>query len=756
MGNLMRLGLAAALLLGSFVIPGSPARAEAPISPEPYLNADGTLNLPEDFSGSLDLTGWDVMLDPLRGAVFAPAEAPAAATLGAWSSLGGPGTGLNGEVFSILVDGGTLYAGGNFTNAGGDPDADRIAKFEGGTWTSLGGAGTGLDSYVFALLMVGGTLYAGGRFTDAGGDADADRIAKFEGGAWSSLGGAGTGLNNTVYALLMDGGTLYAGGQFTDAGGDADADRIAKFEGGAWSSLGGAGTGLNNSVGRLLMDGGTLYAGGNFTNAGGDADADYIAKFEGGAWSSLDGAGTGLNNYVYSMALDGGTLYAGGVFTNAGGDADADYIAKFEGGAWSSLGGAGTELSAPPIALLMDGGTLYAGGGFTDAGGDTNADRIAKFEGGAWSSLGGAGTGLSDSVLALLMDSGTLYAGDYFSNAGGDADADRIAQYGLSDVTAPDVSSTTLALEITTELSSFDVVFSEDVNDPVGDSDADDVTNPDNYLLVEAGTNAAFDTLDCAGGVVADDTQVTVTGITYDNGTFTATVTLAAPLPNGTYRLHVCGTTSIVDLALNAINGGADVTVDFTVNIAAAGGGAAVTGGTGGVIAAAQMPATGFAPGVVTQLPAQPADRAYASTDLILSIPRLGVETAIVGVPQGPDGWDVTWLGQQAGYLYGTAFPTWAGNTVITAHVWDANNNPGPFANLADLQHGDTIEIAAFGQTYVYEVRTTDSLRPTDTRTAFAHSDYDILTLITCEGFDARTGEYAARRVVTAVLVEIR
>jgi LPXTG-site transpeptidase (sortase) family protein len=177
---------------------------------------------------------------------------------------------------------------------------------------------------------------------------------------------------------------------------------------------------------------------------------------------------------------------------------------------------------------------------------------------------------------------------------------------------------------------------------------------------------------------------------------------------------------------------------------------------TAGTTAAAQMPETGFAPGVVTQLPAQPAERAYASTDLVLAIPKLGLETAIVGVPQSADGWDVTWLGQQAGYLYGTAFPTWAGNTVITAHVWDANNNPGPFANLADLQHGDRIEIAAaFGQTYIYEVRASASLRPTDTR-AFASSDYDILTLITCEGFDARTGDYRFRRVVTAVLVEIR
>ena len=58
--------------------------------------------------------------------------------------MGGVGTDLNQEVNEIEFDSGILYAGGFFSDAGGDGNADLIAKYSGGTWSSLGGAGTGL------------------------------------------------------------------------------------------------------------------------------------------------------------------------------------------------------------------------------------------------------------------------------------------------------------------------------------------------------------------------------------------------------------------------------------------------------------------------------------------------------------------------------------------------------------------------------------------------------------------------------------
>ena len=137
-----------------------------------------------------------------------------------------------------------------------------------------------------------------------------------------------------------------------------------------------------------------------------------------------------------------------------------------------------------------------------------------------------------------------------------------------------------------------------------------------------------------------------------------------------------------------------------------------------------------------------------------LEINVLDLESPIVGVPLTARGWDVSWLGDQAGYLYGTAFPTWAGNTTITAHVWDADNNPGPFVDLHTLQHGDLVEINAWGQIYTYEVREVMQVRPDDLR-ALPQDDFDVLTLITCQGFDESSGEYGWRLAVRAVLFEI-
>jgi len=168
------------------------------------------------------------------------------------------------------------------------------------------------------------------------------------------------------------------------------------------------------------------------------------------------------------------------------------------------------------------------------------------------------------------------------------------------------------------------------------------------------------------------------------------------------------------------------------------------------------LPSTGFPMGQMTNIAIQPADKAYASyADLQLEIPKLAISTAIVGVPLSKDGWDVTWLGKDAGWLNGTAFPTWAGNSVITGHVWDAYNQPGIFYNLKTLRYGDQIKVHAFGQVHIYEVRQSKRLAPGNVSVALQHEEKAWLTLITCEDYRALFQMYKYRRVVRAVLVSV-
>ncbi|MCJ7548605.1 MAG: sortase, partial [Anaerolineae bacterium] len=297
---------------------------------------------------------------------------------------------------------------------------------------------------------------------------------------------------------------------------------------------------------------------------------------------------------------------------------------------------------------------------------------------------------------------------------------------------------------LNTRPSTLVVQFNEAVQSGGGPGTAD---SPANYLLLQPGPNGIFDTLvvdtsiicDPAHPVAGDDIKVDFLTITYSAADLTATLQVDpafTPLATGIYRLYLCGGASIDDLAGNPLNGGANSEVNFRVRIL--------------------LPETGFTPYQVTRIPEMPADRAYSASGLTLEIPRLGLKADILGVPNLDGSWETAWLGSDIGWLQGTAFPTWAGNSVLTGHVYDANGLPGPFVNLSQLKYGDRIIIQAWGQGYIYEVQGTAQVQPENTAAALGHEEYPWLTLITCRGYDEMTDSYRYRLVVKAVQVEIQ
>ena len=197
------------------------------------------------------------------------------------------------------------------------------------------------------------------------------------------------------------------------------------------------------------------------------------------------------------------------------------------------------------------------------------------------------------------------------------------------------------------------IEFNKDVKN---DSSSGAANNVANYLLVSEGANQTFDTKTCSGGFDANDQLIVINSASYSNnggsGPFIAALNInnGTPLSAGKYQLLICGTTSIEDLAGNKLNAGTtDSLLSFTVS-------SVLTRSSSDV--KTLLPLTGFPKGQVTVLPQQPADKTYASfSDLWLEIPKLTVSTPIVGVPLSVDGWDVSWLGKDAGWLNGTAFP---------------------------------------------------------------------------------------------------
>lgn len=133
---------------------------------------------------------------------------------------------LNGDVIALeVLSNGKLVAGGWFTNASGNADADYIAEFNGHQWLPLG---NGLNNPVSHLYQASSykvgnkyytpKLYASGYFTKAGGTTLTDKIAAYSGGVWHPLNIDLPGIA-PVYSILQGrDGSLYIGGDFNGTG----------------------------------------------------------------------------------------------------------------------------------------------------------------------------------------------------------------------------------------------------------------------------------------------------------------------------------------------------------------------------------------------------------------------------------------------------------------------------------------------------------------------------------------------------------
>ncbi|MDX6481135.1 MAG: hypothetical protein QOG85_1645 [Gaiellaceae bacterium] len=366
---------------------------------------------------------------------------------GGWDHLGNGGSSalpaLNGHVNALNTENpGVLYVGGSFTDAGGKPNADRLARWTGTTWSAVNGSAT-LNGRVDAIAYQAGKVYVGGEFTDVGGDTNRDFLAEWTGTSWTSpcIGPAANPITAQVAALQIVGNTLYVGGSFANGGGIPSADFLVACDlttGVASSTV--VGAGFNSGVGALTADGnGTLYAGGSFINLEGNVGEDHVAYLSGGSWHQM-GVAHAVDSIVRSLAAHGTNVYVGTDAVDIAGIGAADHIAKWDATslAFSAMGSnnAGTDGWFNSFAFLngmtTSGSLVFTAGSFQNANGVATADDIAYFDGTAWRPLGsdGAGNGpLNSNVIALAIFNGRLVAGGNFTNAGGDPLADVVASH---------------------------------------------------------------------------------------------------------------------------------------------------------------------------------------------------------------------------------------------------------------------------------------------------------------------------------------
>jgi hypothetical protein len=394
---------------------------------EDLLNPDGTLRPDGTFNGAVDISGWNVTLDPDNGPVFSPQ-----ALTYTWENLGTGVEGvLNGSVNAIAISGTDVFVGGSFTNAGGVPGANYIARWDGTQWHAVGGANA-ISGPVYDIALSGTDVYVGGFFFNAGGVPGANNIARWDGTTWSGLLSGTFGISTTVNTIALSGTDVYVGGFFFNAGGVPGADYIARWDGTQWHAVGVANA-ISGPVYAIAISGTEVYVGGFFSNAGGVTGANNIARWNGSTWNAV-GPTPSITGTVTTIAISGTDVYVGGVFINAGGVTGADYIARWDGAnnTWNLVGGAsaitGFFVSVRTIAL--SGTEVYVGGDFTDAGGVPGTSYIARWNSAnnTWN-LVGAANAVNSTVRAIKVSGSSVYIGGQFTNAGGNNANDYLTRW---------------------------------------------------------------------------------------------------------------------------------------------------------------------------------------------------------------------------------------------------------------------------------------------------------------------------------------
>lgn len=377
---------------------------------------------------------------------------------GGWDHVGYAGTpgtaALNNTVSALNADDpGKLYVGGNFTAAGGVVGADRIASWNGTSWHAVSSPSSQIANGLVDAIAYDPTtqrVFAGGTFTNAGGNANADFLAVWNGTSWAPFcNSAGPPITATVNALQIVGRTLYVAGDFANGAEIPSADRIVACNldsGAASSTVDSEAHAFQGTIYALTADSnGRLYAGGGFTDLGGQSAADNVAYLDetGVGWHAMGGAAKpgclcSVDDFVRSLTAVGTNVYVGTDTLDVAGIAQADHVARWNGSAWSAVGAntAGTDGWFPESAFIYgmahDGTNIYATGSFQNANGDPTADFIASFDGTSWHAVGsnGAGNGpWSGNGLALASWNQRLFAGGNFTSAGGDTQAKYLAAY---------------------------------------------------------------------------------------------------------------------------------------------------------------------------------------------------------------------------------------------------------------------------------------------------------------------------------------
>ncbi|HEY6890052.1 MAG TPA: hypothetical protein VI300_19780, partial [Solirubrobacter sp.] len=352
-------------------------------------------------------------------------DAPASlSTIRAFDTITGAATAfdpgvLNNSVRSLAVAGGTVYAGGWFTDADGH-QRHNAAAFDAGTG-ALRNWDPNVGGEVSALAVTGARVYVGGHFAGAG-----PPLARIAGVVHLQADGSldttwNPRVEGYVMAVLATSTTVYVSGAFSSAGGASRYDLAAidakTGDATSWNPT------VDWNIDALALSGRTLYVGGSFFKLNGQP-RQFI-----GALDTVTSATTSwypgpADANVYALAVSGKTVYAAGSFSGR----DRAGVAAFDASTGAVLPwnpAQGTRIGV--AALVPTAGLVYIAGGFTSLGGLPRSNLAALDSSGSPTSWAPVVSTLWGSAAALAIDGTTAYVGGTFPAVGGYARANLAA-----------------------------------------------------------------------------------------------------------------------------------------------------------------------------------------------------------------------------------------------------------------------------------------------------------------------------------------
>jgi sortase (surface protein transpeptidase) len=148
-----------------------------------------------------------------------------------------------------------------------------------------------------------------------------------------------------------------------------------------------------------------------------------------------------------------------------------------------------------------------------------------------------------------------------------------------------------------------------------------------------------------------------------------------------------------------------------------------------------------------------------ASAPVSVSIPSIGTQSTLLKlglqdngsleVPPGDPGSPASW------YTHSPT-PGERGPAVLLGHVNSYGGGPGVFAQLRELNAGDTIEVTREDGTtavFMFDRGEQYAKNAFPTQAVYGNTEGSELRLITCDGYDPATGEFDDNYVVYAKLV---